>query len=111
MPRGKRVFSDKELSLFLSWLTNSTYLATIKNILQLTLWTGCRTGEVCKMAWGNIDFDKSTIHLKETKTGAERFVQLSYQARQFLETLHSSSDIHLFPSRGGKTPFHQKSLS
>lgn len=83
--RGTRVLSEAELKKFLQWLPGSAFSPTIKNVLRLTLWTGCRTGEVCNMAWKDVDLDKGTIHLRETKTGVERYVQLSTQAIDFLK--------------------------
>ncbi len=96
---GKRVLSEKELSLFLRWLPQSKYPVNIKRVLYLTLLTGCRTGEVCSMAWENVDFVKGTIHLEETKTGTDRHVQLSGQAIEFLKTFHVPSDRYLFTAR------------
>lgn len=96
--RGTRVRSEAELKTFLQWLPGSAFSPTIKNVLRLTLWTCCRTGEVCNMAWKDVDLDKGTIHLRETKTGVERCVQLSTQAIDFLKVLRLNSDIYLFPS-------------
>ncbi|ELY4661414.1 integrase family protein [Cronobacter muytjensii] len=45
--RGTRVQSEAELKKFLQWLPGSAFSPTIKNVLRLTLWAGCRTGEVC----------------------------------------------------------------
>lgn len=110
---GKRVLSEKELSLFLRWLPQSKYPVNIKRVLYLTLLTGCRTGEVCYMAWENVDFVKGTIHLEETKTGTERYVQLSEQAIQFLKAFHMPSDRYLFTARAkiAKRPISQTFLS
>ncbi|MFC0228752.1 tyrosine-type recombinase/integrase [Serratia aquatilis] len=109
---GKRVLSDKELAQFLTWLPISYYPSNIKNVFQLTLLTGCRTGEICVLAWDNVDFKKGTIHLRETKTGSERHVQLSKQAIDFLESLRtSSSTYHLFASRGRNKPITQHFLN
>lgn len=82
-----------------------------KNVLRLTLWTGCRTGEICNMAWKDVDLAKGTIHLKETKTGIERYVQLSIQAVNFLKVLRLNSDTYLFPSSRTKLPIQQKYLT
>ncbi|EDJ9246339.1 integrase [Salmonella enterica subsp. diarizonae] len=109
--RGTRVLSEVELGKFLKWLPGSAYTATIKNVLRLTLWTGCRTGEVCNMAWDDIDLEKGTIHLRETKTGIERYVQLSDQAIDFLKVLRLTSDKYLFPSQATKKPIQQKYLT
>ncbi|HII3367993.1 TPA: tyrosine-type recombinase/integrase [Klebsiella michiganensis] len=109
--RGTRVLSESELGKFLKWLPGSAYTPTIKNVLRLTLWTGCRTGEVCNMAWDDVDLEKGTIHLRETKTGIERYVQLSDQAIDFLKVLRLTSDKYLFPSQATKKPIQQKYLT
>lgn len=109
--RGTRVLSENELAKFLKWLPGSAYTATIKNVLRMTLWTGCRTGEVCAMAWQDVDLDKGTIHLKDTKTGVERYVQLSTQAVDFLKVLRLNTDKYLFPSQATKLPIQQKYLT
>ena len=109
--RGTRILSEKELAKYLHWLPGSAYTPTIKNVLRLTLWTGCRTGEVCNMAWEDVDLDKGTIHLRETKTGVERYVQLSTQAIDFLKILRLNSDKYLFPSQATKKPIQQKYLT
>lgn len=109
--RGTRILSEKELAKFLHWLPGSAYTPTIKNVLRLTLWTGCRTGEVCNMAWEDVDLERGTIHLQETKTGVERYVQLSTQAIDFLKVLRLNSDKYLFPSQATKKPIQQKYLT
>jgi len=68
-------------------LPGSAYSTTRKNVLRFTLWTGCRTGEVCAAEWKDIDLDKKTWHLRDTKTGVERHVQLPNQAVEFLKML------------------------
>jgi len=109
--RGTRVFSENELAKFLKWLPGSAYTATIKNVLRMTLWTGCRTGEVCDMAWEDVNLDKGTIYLRGTKTDVERYVQLSSQAIDFLKALRLSTDKYLFPSQATKLPIQQKYLT
>ena len=69
------------------------------NVFRLTLWTGCQTGEVCAMAWDDMDLEKGTIHLKVTKTGIGHYVQLPAQAIPYLESMHMNSDKYLFPSQ------------
>lgn len=109
--RGTRVLSENELAKFLKWLPGSAYSPTVKNVLRMTLWTGCRTGEVCNLAWKDVDLKKGTIHLRETKTGVERYVQLSTQAIDFLKVLRLNSDTYLFPSSRTRLPIQQKYLT
>ncbi|MCK9503290.1 MAG: tyrosine-type recombinase/integrase [Porticoccaceae bacterium] len=109
--KGRRALSDKELSLVLGWLPGSGFSTTQKNVLRFTLWTGCRTGEVCSAEWKDIDLEKATWHIRDSKNGAERYVQLPGQAIRFLESLSLTTDTYLFPSTRTKLPIQQKSLS
>lgn len=109
--KGTRYLDDNELKKFLAWLPSSAYTNVVKNVFRLTLWTGCRTGEVCAMAWDDVDLEKGTIHLKETKTGIERYVQLPEQAVIYLKSMRMNSDKYLFPSQVTKLPIQQKYLT
>lgn len=109
--RGKRVLSDAELATLLKWLPGSDYTATQKNVLRFTLWTGCRTGEVCNAAWRDIDLEKQTFHIRESKTEIERYVQLPRQAVEFLTTLRLTTGDYLFPSQKTRLPIQQKQLT
>lgn len=97
--RGKRVLNDAELTRLLIWLPGSLYTPVQKNVLQFTLMTGARTGEVCQALWSDIDLAAGTWHLRETKSNAERYVQLSTQAIAFLKVLQRSTGDCLFPSQ------------
>lgn len=109
--RGRRYLTDAELIKFLKWLPGSAFTPTQKNILRFTLWTGCRTGEVCQAEWRDIDLDKGTWHLRATKTDAERFVQLPSQAVAFLNQLQLITGNYPFPSQKTGIPIQQKSLT
>ncbi|MGB5519257.1 MAG: tyrosine-type recombinase/integrase [Gammaproteobacteria bacterium] len=109
--RGKRVLSDTELATLLKWLPGSGYTATQKNVLRFTLWTGCRTGEVCNAAWRDIDLEKQTFHIRESKTEVERYVQLPRQSVEFLTALRLTTGDYLFPSQKTRLPIQQKQLT
>ncbi|MEW8288252.1 MAG: tyrosine-type recombinase/integrase [Candidatus Thiodiazotropha endolucinida] len=109
--RGKRVLSDAELATLLNWLPGSDYTATQKNVLRFTLWTGCRTGEVCNAAWKDIDLKKRTFHIRESKTEVERYVQLPSQVVEFLKTLRLTTGDYPFPSQKTRLPIQQKQLT
>ena len=109
--KGIRVLSDKELSKFLAWLPSSSFTQTQKRILRFTLWTGCRTGEVCSAEWEDIDLKTGTWHLKATKTDVERYVQLPSQAIEFLRQLQLETGEYLFPSFKTKLPIQQKAIT
>jgi integrase len=67
----------------LAWLPTSGFTTHQKHILYLTLWTGCRTGELCDAEWQDFDLDQGTWHLKASKNSTERYVQLSTQCVNF----------------------------
>ncbi|MEY8199769.1 MAG: site-specific integrase, partial [Colwellia sp.] len=109
--KGKRVLSDKELTELLAWLPGSGFSATQKNVIRFTLWTGCRTGEVCNAEWKDIDLENGTWHMRDSKNGSERYVQLSTQAVDFLKQIELSTTLYPFPSMRTGEPIQQKSLS
>lgn len=109
--RGRRALSDKEIAAVLKWLPGSGYSITQKNVLRLTLWTGCRTGEVCAAEWRDIDLEKGTWHMRDSKNGAQRYVQLPMQAIAFLKHLKLTTHTFVFPSTRTKEPIQQKSLT
>lgn len=66
------------------------------NIVTLLVYTGIRSGELCALAWEDVDFENNTIHirrstyerrgLKTTKTDKERFVDLMPPAIEALKS-------------------------
>lgn len=109
--QGKRVLSDAELKAVLAWLPGSGFSVTQKNVIRLTLWTGARTGEVCQARWSDVDLDQAVWHMRDSKNGAERYVQLPSQAVAFLRQLRLSTKTYLFPSTRTGLPIQQKSLT
>lgn len=109
--KGRRVLSDPELKKLLKWLPGAAYTQTQKNVIRFALWTGCRTGEVCVAQWDDVDLDKGTYHIRESKTDIERYVQLPRQAIDFLRSLRLSTDQYLFPSIRTGLPIQQKQLT
>ena len=109
--KGDRVLDDNELTQLLKWLPGSGYSDPKKNVIRMTLWTGCRTGEVCPALWTDVDLDKGVYYIKESKTDVSREVQLPQQAVEFLRHLRLSTGYCLFPSVLTKEPIPQKLLT
>lgn len=105
-----RVLSDTELSLFLRWLPGSGFSKSQQNALLLTLMTGCRSGEVVSVKWSDISLENQVWHLRDTKTGVERYVQLASQALELLKRIRDQklSDIFVFPRKDGTKYIEQK---
>ncbi|EPZ8239269.1 tyrosine-type recombinase/integrase [Vibrio fluvialis] len=93
-----------------------------RNIVTLLVYTGIRSGELCALAWEDVDFENNTIHirrstydrrgLKTTKTDKERFVDLMPPA---VEALKSQRHLtYLYPTKEyavelpGKSFRHEK---
>jgi integrase len=109
--RGSRAFSDEELSNFMCWLAESKLSMPVKGVFLLTIWTGCRTGEICTARWENVDLDKGILHLPTTKSGAKRNVQLSRQAVEYLRSIKLVTGTYLFPSQKTKKAITQNHLT
>jgi integrase len=109
--KGKRVLSNNELAELLCWLPGSAYTPTQKNVMQMALWTGCRTGEIVNAEWQHIDLNNKTWHLPETKSFVERYVQLPEQAIEFLKYHRKTTGKYLFPSTKTGIPIQQKQLT
>lgn len=106
-----RVLTDVELARVLEWLPQSGFSTHHKHILRITLWTGCRTGEVCAAEWKDFDLDKATWHLKGTKNATDRYVQLSSQCVEFLKSLPDVGSPYLFTSYRTGKPIAQKTIT
>ena len=106
----KRVLTDAELRKLLNWLPISRYSYAQQQALKLALMTGCRTGEIVSAQWADISFKDQFWHLQDTKTGIERYVQLSRQALDLLQQLRSIdlSVEYVFPRQDGATHIEQK---
>ncbi|EKO3533816.1 site-specific integrase [Vibrio fluvialis] len=77
-----------------------------RNMITLLVYSGIRSGELCALAWEDVDFENNTIHirrstydhrgLKTTKTDKERFVDLLPPA---VEALKSQRHLtYLYPA-------------
>lgn len=108
--KGRRILSDNELATFMPWLVTAPISDNVRTCLFLALYTGCRTGEIVKAAWKDIDLEKGTYHLKDTKTGVDRTVQLSTQAIEILTKRKENNSVFVFPSNRGNQHIQQKAI-
>jgi integrase len=70
-------------------------------IVKFALLTGIRRGELFKLTWDDIDFERSLITLRDPKGGKTTSLSISEQALQVLKDKDSSS-TYIFPGKGGK---------
>jgi len=75
---------------------------TAANIMRLALFTGMRRGELFKLKWEDVDFQRAFIHIKDPKGGPAQIIPMNSAARQVLENHPRTNSPYVFPGRGGK---------
>jgi integrase len=74
----------------------------VADIMLLILNTGMRRGEVLKLQWQHVNFDRGTILLKEPKGGKDVLLPMNTGAREVLMRQKKTS-MYVFPNpQGGK---------
>jgi len=73
------------------------------NFMRMALFTGMRRGELFKLKWDDVDFERGFIHIRQPKGGKDQTIPLNQAAREVLEN-HPRDDNSpfVFPGRGGK---------
>lgn len=74
----------------------------IANLMKLVLFTGMRRGEVFKLKWNDIDFERNFIKIREPKGGIDQKIPLNEQAKNVLLDHPRSESEFVFPGKDGK---------
>lgn len=69
-------------------------------MMKFVLFTGMRRGELFKLQWTDIDYERGFIHIRDPKGGQDEKIPLNDGARQILEEQPQTS-LYVFPGRGG----------
>ncbi|MEM7583088.1 MAG: site-specific integrase [Acidobacteriota bacterium] len=86
------------------WGTSPHAIAAIR----LLILTGCRSAEILKLRWDEVDFERCCLHLSDSKTG-KRTVMLNTAALQVLASVERFEDNpHVIV--GSKPGSHRASL-
>ena len=72
----------------------------IKGLMLLALYTGMRRGELFRLKWEHIDFERGFIRLVDPKGGRDQTIPMNEAARMILES-HPRLSEYIFPGRGG----------
>lgn len=109
--RRKRALGDGELAMFLRWLPRAPYSQAVRDVLQLSLLTATRSGEIVAARWRDIDFERATWQQHDSKTGEPHLVMLSRQAIELLTFRRELDKEFVFasPKRKGH-PIAQKAV-
>ena len=71
-------------------------------IMKMALFTGMRRGELFKLRWKDVNFEKGFILLKDPKGGPDQKIPLNDAARDLLKLCSRSKSPYVFPGRNGK---------
>ena len=70
--------------------------------MSMALFTGMRRGELLKLQWADIDFDRGFISIKDPKGVQNATIPLSESVRQILKNLTQGESPYIFPGKDGK---------
>jgi len=69
-------------------------------MMKIALYTGMRKGELLKLQWSDVDFERGFILIRNPKGGRDAAIPLNDAARAVLNALPRTSE-YVFPGRGG----------
>lgn len=73
----------------------------IASFVKLSLFTGLRRGELFKLCWDDVDFERGMLTLREPKGGKTQTIPVNPEALETLKELERTSQ-YVFPGRRGK---------
>ncbi len=79
----------------------TTVYTTAANMMKLVLYTGMRRGELFKLQWDDIDFERGFIHIREPKGGKSQKIPLNSSAGGLLRSIPKKKSEYVFPGRYG----------
>jgi len=69
-------------------------------MMKMVLFTGLRRGEMFKLKWDDIDFNRGFITIRQPKGGKDQQIPLNPSTRELLESFPRTSP-YVFPGRNG----------
>jgi integrase len=99
--RRLRFLSHEEAERLLAYVRERS--ADLYAISLISLHCGLRAGEIFNLAWGDVDFERETLTLRNTKNGRTRMAYMTAMVKDQLaaKTRGGPGDI-VFPARGGE---------
>ncbi len=71
------------------------------NFMKMALFTGMRRGELFKLQWSHVDFQRGFIAIRDPKGGPDQKIPLNDAARAVLEGHPRSESLFVFPGIHG----------
>ncbi len=72
------------------------------HMMKMALFTGMRRGEMFKLKWDDIDYQRGFIKLVDPKGGPDQKIPLNDPARDLLLSHPRGDGEYVFPGRGGR---------
>jgi len=72
------------------------------NMMKFALYTGMRRGEMFKLKWKDVNFDREFIKIIDPKGGPDQKIPLNDAARDLLKSHPKSRSQFVFPGRRGE---------
>jgi integrase len=72
------------------------------NLMRMALFSGMRRGELFRLQWADLDFERGFIHLRDTKGGKDQTIPMNAEAHKILEGHERTASPFVFPGRKGK---------
>jgi integrase len=74
---------------------------SVANVMRLALFTGMRRGELLRLQWQDVNFQRGFIAIKGPKGGRDQIIPMNDAARAVLEAQGRSDSPYVFPGRSG----------
>ena len=93
--------SPEQLSRLLKFIEEDTH-PLAGPIMKAALFTGMRRGELFKLRWEDVDFERGFIHIRDPKGGPDQVIPMNDPARDFFASFPRSESEYVFPGRDGE---------
>jgi len=93
--------TQEQLSALLKAMDQSEYKVA-GAMMRMALFTGMRRGEIFKLRWEHVSFERGFITLKDPKGGPDQKIPMNEGARQLLNELPKGEGPYVFPGRMGE---------
>jgi len=71
------------------------------SMMKMALFTGMRRGELFKLKWKDIDYQRGFINIRDPKGGPDQKIPLNDGTREILENHPKTDSSYVFPGRDG----------
>ena len=92
--------SQDQIKRLLDVIAADTHLHA-GDMMKLALHTGMRRGELFKLKWNDVDFERGFITIRDPKGGPDQMIPLNEGAREILATHIRTESEYVFGGRGG----------